>query len=486
MSQEGYLTKSIVLCLFFHSFCLSSAFNGVTLFSNSIGLGPSKTYLINNNYNTINIWSHSSGLVGTPYLSRDRTLLIQLRSDFHFFGNSHGPIGGLFQKVNWDGEVIWSFDYSDFFYHPHHDFQPLSNGNILIICWEKKTAQEAQSVGRINVMNEMWPLKIVEIEPIDLDSGIVVWEWHLWDHLIQDVDSSLPNFGDISEHPELIDINLGNFTNPNEGDWLHTNAIDYNPTLDQIVFSSRHLDEIYIIDHSTSVEEAASHFGGHSNMGGDILYRWGNPQNYDRGSEENKMLNDQHGVNWIGEDLSGAGNLLIFNNNPTDTSGQNNSLGNSSVVEIIPPLNDEFNYDISDSAFGPSEYFWVYGGDETFFSHFQSGAYRIPNNNTIITVTQEKYIFEIDDSGQVVWEYFPEMDSEIGGYTARAKKYSINYFEDVLGDVNTDYILDIFDIMILNEMIVNNETQSNDGDINQDGIVNNDDLLMLIAFIMGL
>ena len=476
----------IILILFIFSIfsnVFSSSLNGNTIFSHSIGLGQSETHLISNNYNFLNSWFHSRGVIGTPYLLKDMTIFIQLRSDFHFFGNSHGPIGGVFQKINWEREIIWSFDYSDFFYHPHHDFEPLPSGNILIICWEKKTAQEAQSNGRVNVMNEMWPLKIVEIEPNGLDSGTVVWEWHLWDHLVQNVDPSLPNFGVISEHPERIDINLGNFTNPNEGDWLHTNAIDFNPDLDQIVFSSRHLDEIFIIDHSTSVEEAESHIGGNSNMGGDILYRWGNPQNYDRGSEQNKMLNDQHGVNWIEEGDLGSGNLLIFNNNPTDTSGQNNSLGNSSVIEIIPPLNNEYNYDISDSAFGPSNYHWLYGGDETFFSHFQSGAYRLPNNNTIITVSQEKYIFEINDLGQIVWEYFPEIQSGMNGYTARAQKYSLNYFDDILGDMNFDYELNIFDVIILIKMIMENESQIQIGDINQDGIIDNEDVDLLILLI---
>ena len=485
--MDRFLTKSIILFFMFFNRGYSDVFNGMTFFSNSLGLGESQTYLINNNFNPIKIWTHSLGLVGTPYLLTDRTILVQMRSDFHYFGNSHGPIGGIFQKIDWDASVLWNFSYHDYLFHPHHDFEPLQNGNILVLCWEKKTAQEAQNFGRVNVENEMWPLKIVEIEPFGFDSGIVVWEWHIWDHLIQNVDASLPNFGEPSAHPELVDINLGEFTNPNEGDWLHTNAIDYNPILDQIVFSSRHLDEIFIIDHSTSTEEAASNTGGNSSMGGDILYRWGNPQNYNRGNEGNRMLNDQHGVNWINENYPGTGHLLIFNNNPSDTTGQNNSLGNSSVIEIITPLNDDGNYDIPiDSAFGPNNYCWLYGNDDSFFSFFQSGAYRLPNGNTIVTVTQERHIFEITDSGQVVWDYYHQLESGIDGYTARAQKYRPNYFTHILGDMNADYFLDIIDVTILSEILLNSSTFSDNGDMNQDNIIDAEDLSLLIAEIIEL
>ena len=70
---------------------------------------------------------------------------------------------------------------------------------------------------------------------------------HLWDHLVQDIDSELDDFGIISENPHRLNINVGDHFS---SDWLHTNSIDYHPTSDQIIFSSRNLNEIYIIDHS--------------------------------------------------------------------------------------------------------------------------------------------------------------------------------------------------------------------------------------------
>ena len=76
----------------------------------------------------------------------------------------------------------------------------------------------------------LWPEHIVEV---DTDTDSIVWEWHTWDHLIQDYDSTKSNFGIIAEHPERININFpqgGPLSHG--GDWLHINSIDYNADLD--------------------------------------------------------------------------------------------------------------------------------------------------------------------------------------------------------------------------------------------------------------
>ena len=57
-----------------------------------------------------------------------------------------------------------------------------------------------------------------------------------------------------------------------------------------------------------------------------------------------QKLNAQHGVHWIPLGYPGAGKLLIFNNNPSDTLSNSNQFGNSSVVEILPPVNVDGNY----------------------------------------------------------------------------------------------------------------------------------------------
>ena len=103
------------------------------------------------------------------------------------------------------------------------------------------------------------------------------------DHLIQDFDASKANYGEVAEHPELIDLNfrLSETTNYRDpSDWIHSNGIDYNPELDQIVLSPSNFSEVWIIDHSTTRTEAAGSNGGNSGKGGDLLYRWGNPRAY--------------------------------------------------------------------------------------------------------------------------------------------------------------------------------------------------------------
>ena len=87
----------------------------------------------------------------------------------------------------------------------------MPNGNVLVIAWDKKTAAEAVAAGRqpSSVQGQMLPDCILEVHPTGKTTGDIVWEWHAWDHLIQDLDKTKANYGDVSEHPELIDINFG-------------------------------------------------------------------------------------------------------------------------------------------------------------------------------------------------------------------------------------------------------------------------------------
>ncbi|MFC1573215.1 aryl-sulfate sulfotransferase, partial [Candidatus Eisenbacteria bacterium] len=267
------------------------------------------THLIDMDGASHKTWHGADRPASMAYLLADGSILRPCRHPEGAFMGA--AAGGRVQRIDADDTVVWDYLFSTDDYQQHHDIEPMPNGNVLVVAWERKTNVEAIAAGRQGISGEMWPTLIAEIEPVGATSGTVVWEWHAWDHLIQDADPIKPGYGVIADHPELIDINYGSLP-PTGGDWLHINAIDYDPVYDQIIFCSRPFGEIFVIDHSTTSEEVAGHTGGSSGMGGDILYRWGNPQAYDRGSSGDQYFFAPHGATWINSYMPGAGNILVY------------------------------------------------------------------------------------------------------------------------------------------------------------------------------
>ena len=247
--------------------------------------------------------------------------------------------------------------------------------------------------------------KIIEVEPIGRYEYEIVWEWHVWDHLIQDFDPEKENYGQVADHPELIDLNFG----VSKADWTHVNSVEYDEDLDQILLCSRELDEIWIIDHSTTTEEAAGHSGGRYGKGGDLLYRWGNPQTYRAGDEDDQQLFTPHNANWIESDCPGAGNILVYNNKNEIEDETHPSLKfYSSVIEIIPPLNFNGNYYKIGASYGPNKPTWLYYREDDphdFYSYHLSSAQRLPNGNTLICEGAKGKFFEVTPEKGIVWEY---------------------------------------------------------------------------------
>jgi hypothetical protein len=110
-------------------------------------------------------------------------------------GNSFtgGPICGEVQKADWNGNVVWDYVYSNADSCTHHDIKPMPNGNVLLISYERKSATDVSNAGGNNSI-EMWPDKIVEIQPVGTSGGNIVWEWHAWDHMCQNVNSAKANY----------------------------------------------------------------------------------------------------------------------------------------------------------------------------------------------------------------------------------------------------------------------------------------------------
>ena len=415
--EVGHLTSS------------DKAFTGYTLFAPCI---DTTTYLIDMDGHLVHCWESGYEPAQSAYLLENGHLLRTAASTgpgnkvFH-----GGGAGGRVEEFSWDGQLVWTFEYASEAHLLHHDIEPLPNGNVLMIAWERKSAEEAVAAGRDPALqgdDDLWCDCVIEVEPTPPEGGRVVWKWHAWDHLVQNRDPDKPNYAEPSERPERIDVNWADWVesltdeqreqleavgylataqrpqhrhrNP---DWTHTNSVAYNPALDQIVLSVLGFNEIWIIDHSTSTEEAGGRTGGRSGKGGDLLYRWGNPRAYGRGGPEHQQSFAQHDARWIAGTSKGSGNILIFNN------GRGRSDGDySSVDEIAPPLDEEGRYACKSHApFGPDRPVWTYRAEtkEEFYSDHISGAQRLPDGNTLICSGVQGQFFEVTPEGEKVWEY---------------------------------------------------------------------------------
>ncbi len=343
-----------------------------------------------------------------------------------------GGTGGRIQEFAWDGTIVWDFEYSSDEYLLHHDVLKLPGGNILAIAWERKTAQQAVAAGRNPALqrnSELWPDTVIEIAPTGKTTGEIVWKWKVWDHLIQDLDQSKPDYGDVARHPERIDLNhsfgwteqltnkeleklkslgyLGSTSGAKQQrsnpEWTHINAISYNARFDQIALSVLGFNELWIIDHSTTMQEASGHSGGRGGKGGDLLYRWGNPQAYRSGKAADQRLFAQHNVQWIPPGLPGEGHLLVFNNGRRRPDGEY-----SSVDEIVTPVSDQGQYSHDPGKpFAPDKPVWTYTapGKTQFYSMHISGAQRLANGNTLVCSGANGTLFEVTPGSDVVWKY---------------------------------------------------------------------------------
>lgn len=422
----------------------AQATSGYVLFQPSSSV---QTYLMDMGGAIVHTWTGE--LFSLHSYLQENGHLIKLELDLDFPTFSAGGQAGRIREYDWEGNMVWDFKYANANELIHHDIEVLPNGNILAISYEVKTVDEAIAAGtdpKHIAKAGIWPDKIIEIKPTKPNGGEIVWEWHMWDHLVQDIDSTKQNYGVIKDNPGKLNINIheergppmteeqieemikagmvsSNATVDNQtSDISHVNAIGYNQTLDQIVISSPHLNEIYIIDHNTTSEEAKG-------SAGDFLYRWGNPSNYNRGTKEDQKLFGQHDIKWIPEGYPGEGNLMVFNN---DIVNPNNKLpsfwvpymadkspnpqvsiediGNySAVYQFIPPTNNQGSYVISEEeSYGPSEPIWTYTALDKYslYSAFISGAQRLKNGNTLITSGAHGQFLEVTPENEIVWEYW--------------------------------------------------------------------------------
>lgn len=343
--------------------------------------GGTSSYLLAKNGNKVKEWTFEDNLGNDLQLLPSGKLLGMFKTQTPDV--SFGGFGGLIKIINSEGETEWEYLHASNNFIAHHDVEMLPNGNVLFISWERISSFIGPQEGVASSV-DIFPETLIEINP---NTDEIVWEWRSFDHIIQDVLPDANNFGDVSDNPQLIDINYNNADN---GDIMHANGIDYDPVNDVIFLSVNFYHEIWVIDHSTTTAEAATDSGGNYNKGGNLLYRFGNPEAY-QNTAGTRLFYNNHFPNYLQSDQPGAGNVLVY--------GNGNDISQSTVYELQMPQ----NYELTPNVDNEPNIVWSFTDEDLFFGRI-SGADRLENGNTIISEGDYGF-WEVTPDGSVAWKY---------------------------------------------------------------------------------
>ncbi len=364
----------------------------------------STTYLVDTRGQVMHLWEDNDMYVpGNSVFLTEEGNLIRCKRNTDTSGDPifAGGGGAIVDVVDWEGDVLSSIEINNDTARLHHDVAPMANGNILLLAWHKIDSVDAVQAGRNpELISEgaVWSEMILEWNPT---TDEIVWEWFAWDHLVQDHFGDRMNFGVVSESPEKIDVNYTE--HGSHPDWLHINAIAYNEVRNEIVVSVPYFNELWVIDHSTTTAEARTSSGGNSNKGGDLIYRWGNPQAYQSGDDSDKVLFFQHDVHWVnpkaelGDDDYGV--MAIFNNRVP---------GDISEGLIINTLNDQGD---AYQSFALSTEQAVRRrvrhpeNSPLSFSRGLSSIQVLPNGNVMMFAGRTGFGYEMTPANELVWSY---------------------------------------------------------------------------------
>ena len=313
-----------------------------------------------------------------------------------------GGGGGIIERRTWDNDLVWSYTLNDSLYRLHHDIQVMENGNVLALVWELKDSLEYVAAGGdMSLIDDvLWSEVIYELEPDGNGGADVVWEWHAWDHLVQDFDDTKPNFGVIADNPQKINLN----SNTSQGqqplaDWLHMNSIHFNPVFGQIMVSVPNLNEVWIIDYAGGAE-------------GSIIWRWGNPAAYDRGTAEDQKLFFQHDARWAYEGIGlsdpNFGKVTLFNNRVPDPQAPAGYHSEACVLEpVFDFYENQYTMDVTSGTFLPLDFDDVYVAPNPadLASNITSNYQILPGGHSLIGEGNQGEAIELDENNNVVWRY---------------------------------------------------------------------------------
>ena len=346
--------------------------------------------LINKEGDLVHEWLTPNRLGNDFQLLPNGDILALFKPDYNLTSMTFGGFGGIVKIIGPNSEVKWSFDqFANDTAVAHHDVEMLPNGNVLVMVWEHLNCTIAGEMGIDCHDDNKDGLAYESLYEINITDNSVVWQWRSVDHTVQDLHPDKANYGNVTTQNHKIDFNFNTNHSKNgvSGDIMHANGIDYDEENNLIYLSVNFYNEIWVIDHSTNLSEAAGSTGGNYGVGGDLVYRFGNSLAYK--SNESVIFNKIHYPNLIEDpSKSGYGNLLGFSN-----SGIASNI--SAVFEISLPVS---NY----PTMTPPEVIWSFS-NESLYSRILSGAERGINNNTYIS-EGDYGVWEITDSGEIAWK----------------------------------------------------------------------------------
>ncbi len=403
----------------------AKALPGYVLF----GVG-SKTFLLDLDGRVVHRWN-----IGTnPHLLDNGHILDAGKDDPSGFSG--------FKEVDWDGKTVWEYTEKREGYAPHHDWVRIFNKKLnapttLYIANKTISYDQAVAAGADPQKAATEGGQMDAIVEVDMQ-GNVVWEWCFFDHVVQDLDATKPNYvgqgKTIADHPGRININMPG--RPLRRDWLHCNSLDYDPKSGHAVINSVQ-GELYVVDHDGTfvAGDAKASIAKAAGAAGDFLYRFGDParygqgeppkvqENWDSATSGHKQMGGAHHASWIPAGCPGAGHILVFNN------GQYlyQRTPQSSALEINPFLDaarkdtgeyvnppdagyrrETYDHDTHNQPRQISKQIvWSYRSVNShgFFSHIGSSAQRLPNGGTFLCSDTEGHFFEITAKGELAWEY---------------------------------------------------------------------------------
>ena len=168
-----------------------------------------KTYLMNSDGEIVHQWVGELNSMQSYLL--DNGNLVRLERDLDFPTFAAGGQSGRIREYDWDGNIVWDFEHATIDQLIHHDIEIMPNGNILAISYEVIPREDAIEAGMHPDRTPkagIWPDKIIEIEPSGSEGGKIVWEWRMWDHIIQDIDSTKNNYGVVADNPRKFNLNI--------------------------------------------------------------------------------------------------------------------------------------------------------------------------------------------------------------------------------------------------------------------------------------